>query len=199
MWSCPRDPSVPRWHQFQSVYPCKVPSRDEKRSHISEIRLGGSSNHMLSARCGCAAGMGQRASCKHIVALCYALVEFTKVSTLPEFITCTNKLVMESTMSLQAESSPSWLTSPAPTRTKATKETISDEWQQFDPHPESTWRLNDPKACEKLWCRLLALKKPCAFLHILVPNTDKIFHNHNYAQRPCDKASETVCAHHHSF
>ena len=39
----------------------------------------------VSAECGCKAGKGPKASCKHIGALCYALVEFCKSGQLPDF------------------------------------------------------------------------------------------------------------------
>ena len=39
---------------------------------------------------------------------------------------------------------------------------------------------------------MLTLNTPCAFLHIIVPNTDKISHDHNYAQRSCDPVLQPV-------
>ena len=47
---------------------------------------------IVSAECGCPAGKGPCASCKHIGALCYALEEFSHLGKLPEFLTCTEKL-----------------------------------------------------------------------------------------------------------
>jgi len=43
-----------------------------------------------SAICGCPAGRGPHASCKHIGALCYALANFCLFGQLPEFLTCTD-------------------------------------------------------------------------------------------------------------
>ena len=45
-----------------------------------------------SALCGCPAGKGSSASCKHIGALCYALTKFCSLCQLREFVTCTDVL-----------------------------------------------------------------------------------------------------------
>jgi len=42
--------------------------------------------------CDCPAGKGPSASCHHVGALCYALVEFCASEKLPEFLTCTDRL-----------------------------------------------------------------------------------------------------------
>ncbi|XP_064384101.1 uncharacterized protein LOC135333109 [Halichondria panicea] len=47
---------------------------------------------VLSAQCGCPAGKGLAANCKHIGALCYALESFCKHGQFPDFLTCTQKL-----------------------------------------------------------------------------------------------------------
>ena len=41
---------------------------------------------------GCPAGAGPMGSCKHIAALCYALIDFVRFHALPEFQTPTDKL-----------------------------------------------------------------------------------------------------------
>ena len=51
----------------------------------------------------------------------------------------------------------------------------------FDPRPES-FRTCNPHASEQLRCSLLALNKPCAFLHILVPYIKKVWHDHSYSR-----------------
>ena len=58
---------------------------------------------------------------------------------------------------------------------------------QFDPRPE-VFRKHDPKASEKLRCSLSLMNKPCAFLHILAPDVEKINHDHTY----CLKFSDTA-------
>ena len=47
---------------------------------------------ITAAACGCPAGKGLFASCKHIGTLCYAFVEFCSSGSLPDFLTCTEKL-----------------------------------------------------------------------------------------------------------
>ena len=46
---------------------------------------------VVGAECGCPAGMGPHASCKHIGGLCYVLEEFTRIGKCPEYLTCTDK------------------------------------------------------------------------------------------------------------
>ena len=64
------------------------------RVYKIELQLEESSFEISAAQCGSPAGRGPRASCKHIAALCYALEEFEKVTRIPEFQTCTDKLQM---------------------------------------------------------------------------------------------------------
>jgi hypothetical protein len=45
-----------------------------------------------TAKCGCKAGKGPKASCKNIRALCYALKEYCSSGQLPGFFTCTEKV-----------------------------------------------------------------------------------------------------------
>ena len=60
------------------------------------IRLKASSADIQFANCGCLAGKGPRASCKHIASLCYALEDFVRVfmgSSGPEGLSCTDRLM----------------------------------------------------------------------------------------------------------
>ena len=47
---------------------------------------------IMGAECGCPAGKAPYASCKHIVAMCYALEEFSHFGRIPGFLTCTERL-----------------------------------------------------------------------------------------------------------
>ena len=47
---------------------------------------------IVGAECGCPAGNGPHASCKHIGAPCYALEEFSRFGEIPGFLTCTDQL-----------------------------------------------------------------------------------------------------------
>ena len=74
-----------------SVKKC-LPEMRKDRIYLLEMTLDGSSYDILSAKCGCPAGMGPKASCKHIAALCYALEKFSRLRQLPDFLTCTDEL-----------------------------------------------------------------------------------------------------------
>lgn len=50
-----------------------LPEMRKDRIYLLEMVLDEVSQDVLSARCGCPAGMGPKASCKHVAALCYAL------------------------------------------------------------------------------------------------------------------------------
>ena len=164
------------------MYP---PAIDEKRS--LEMVLDEISQD-VGAKCGCAAGMGPKASCKHIAALCYALEEFSRLRQLPDFLTCTDKL--------QSWNQPRPRKLPTvpvehlhqrkhelkPTKVRSQSARSASE---CDPRPQHL-RVDSTQACKQLRCTLLALNAPCAFLHILVPSVDKITHDHNYAQRQRD-------------
>ena len=51
------------------------------------VSLSNVSYEIISAECGCKAGKGPKASCKHIGTFCYALVEFCKSGQIPDFLT----------------------------------------------------------------------------------------------------------------
>ena len=69
-----------------------VPEMRKDRIYKLHLQLDSVSSEIISARCGCPAGKGPHASCKHVAALCYALVEFNRIRQLPDFQTCTDKL-----------------------------------------------------------------------------------------------------------
>ena len=162
-----------------------LPEMKKDRVYKIELQLEESSFEISAAQCGCPAGRGPRASCKHIAALCYALEEFEKVTRIPEFQTCTDKLQtwnqprprkldpmpVENLRTRKQEIVP-------PRKWSAQLTRVSSE---FDPRPESL-RTPNPNASEQLRCSLLALNKPCAFLHILVPDIEKVWHDHSYSR-----------------
>ena len=65
-----------------------------KKDHVYKvlISLDTTSWDIVAAECGCPAGKGPNASCKHVGATCYALVEFCKSGQLPDFLTGTQRL-----------------------------------------------------------------------------------------------------------
>ena len=164
-----------------------LPEMKKDRIYKIILKLDSSSYELDGAECGCPAGRGPRASCKHIAALCYALEEFARLKQLPTFHTCTDKLQtwnqprprklqpmpVENLRTRMHEIMPPKLRRVHPTRVAS----------QFDPRPEDM-RMLDSKASERLRCSLLGLNKPCAFLHVLVPDVEKIHHDHTYSSKP---------------
>ena len=114
---------------------------------------------IVAAECGCPAGRGPYASCKHIGALCYSLEEFSRFGHLPEFLTCTDQLQQ-------------W-NRPRPKKL------------DIIPVANLTARRSELLIKESL----LSLEQHCAFLDILVPSVDKISHDHTYALPPMDEVT----------
>ena len=64
-----------------------------KKDRIYRLKVALNSQQDITfAECGCPAGKGPHGSCKHIGALCYALAEFCKLGSTPDFLTCTDRL-----------------------------------------------------------------------------------------------------------
>ena len=65
-----------------------------KKDTVYKVRMSleSSSYTIVGAVCGCKAGQGPKASCKHVGALCYAFAKFCRFGKLPEFISSTEKL-----------------------------------------------------------------------------------------------------------
>ena len=164
------------------------------RVYKIELQLKVSSLDILTVLCGYPAGKGPYASCKHIAALCYTLEDFSKLMQLPEFQTGTDKL---QTWNQQRP----WKLELIPFKDfhmrkqeimppKILSVQLIRVTAEFDPWPESL-RIIDPNAIEQLRCDLLELHKPCAFLHILVPDV-KVLHGHSYAARPSHHQVESA-------
>lgn len=159
-----------------------------RKDHIYSIHLSLDIGSMdiVTAECGCPAGKGPSASCKHIGALCYALAEFSRYGKTPDFLTCTEKLQ-------------TW-NRPRPRKLDLVpvadlssrkdeilrKEKRMNSLSAFDPR-QSHHRNVDPHLIEKFHCDLLGLNRPCAFLGILVPGVGKI-ENHTYSMPWTDDA-----------
>ena len=69
-----------------------LPGMRKDRVYKILLSLHNSSYDIATACCGCPAGKGPTASCKYIGALCYALVSLCRLRTLPDFVSCTEKL-----------------------------------------------------------------------------------------------------------
>ena len=185
---------VKKIHVCHQITPANVfiradclPEMKKDRVYKTEMELENSSFDIRRAQCGCPAGRGPTASCKHIAALCYALEEFSRLRRLPEFRTSTDKLQ-------------TW-NQPRPRKLDPIPvETLHTRKQEFmpptkwsaqltrvasvsDPCPESL-RTPATHKLEQLRCSLLALNKPCAFLHILVPDVKTVQHDQSYSLHP---------------
>ena len=70
----------------------RLPVMRKDREYKLMLTLDTESTGICSAQCGCPAGRGPVASCKHVAALCYAIANFCACGRLPWFLTCTEKL-----------------------------------------------------------------------------------------------------------
>ena len=64
----------------------------EMRVYCVQMALQNSSFDIVSAECGCPAGCGPTGSCKHIGALSYALADYVRFRSSPDYQTCTDTL-----------------------------------------------------------------------------------------------------------
>ena len=131
-----------------------------------------------SALCGCPAGKGPSASCKHIGALCYALENFCSLGQLPELITCTDVLQQ-------------W-NRPCPKKQdpitvdelKSKKHEILSKSQPiptlYDPRPPSM-RIVDHESLEQLRLNL-SIDHHCAILQQLIPSNKYLKHDHTHCK-----------------
>ena len=158
-----------------------LPEMKKDRVYKVLISLDTTSWDIVAAECGCPTGKGPNASCKHVGATYYALVEFCKSGQLPDFLTSTQHLqewnkprprkidpipVLELTSRrkelLRAKGSPR----PIPT--------------QYDPRPSSL-RDPDPMRLGKLRTDLLQLNRPSCLSQLLRAPVKVALHDHNYA------------------
>ena len=67
--------------QFSIMYLRAVclPEMRKDRVYFLEMQLNSTNFEIQGASCGCPAGHGPKASCKHVAALCYALDDFSKL------------------------------------------------------------------------------------------------------------------------
>ena len=137
---------------------------------------------VISAQCGCPAGKGPNASCKHIAALCYALVNFYQCGKLPDFLVCTQKLQewnrprakrvdLISVENLGARRQE--LVNPNLQRARPTP-------SQYDPRPLHL-RHSFSAALERMRVTLLNLNQQCGLLTVLPVCVENIHHDHSYS------------------
>ena len=140
-----------------------------------------------SALCGCPAGKGPSASCKHIGALCYALANFCSLGHLPEFITCTDVLQQWN------RPCPKKRDPIAVDELKSRRQEILNQNSKsqpvptiYDPRPLSM-RVVDHKCLEQLRLNLLSIDHHCAILQQLIPSCEYLKHDHTYCRPMSDE------------
>lgn len=69
-----------------------LPEMRKDREYKPVLTLDTESTEICSVQCGCPAGRGPGASCKHVAALCYAIANFCAFGRLPGFLTYTERL-----------------------------------------------------------------------------------------------------------
>ena len=140
------------------------------------------SYNIVSAKCGCPAGVGPQATCKHVGALCYALANFCQCGQLSDFVTSTEKLKQWN------RPRPKKLETMPITELGARRQVILKKARSqrpiptlYDPRPFSIRETN----LEQLRLDLLTYNHQCAMLQLLVPPISKVEHDHTYAHSSC--------------
>ena len=149
---------------------------------------------IIGATCGCPAGQGPAATCKHIGALCYLFQNFCEVGSIPEFFTCTqrlqewnkprgkklnlNPITVVDIKEHKIDANAVYLNRRESSRTP----------NNLDPRPLSL-RFTDTKALDNLRADLLNMSHPCAFTKILVPCSKRALHDHTYCKLHKDNDS----------
>ena len=133
-----------------------------------------------SAICGCPAGKGPSASCKHIGALCYALVNFCSSGHLPDFITCTD-LMQEWNKPCPKKHKPITVDELQSTRREILYQgsTTQPIPTMYDPRPPSM-RTVEAIRLEQLRLNLLSVDHRCGILQQLIPSDKYLKHDHTY-------------------
>lgn len=160
-----------------------LPEMRRDRVYCVRMALRGSSCDIIAAECGCPAGRGPNGSCKHIGALSYALADFVRFKTSPEYQTCTDKLqVWNRPRARKVQPIPVDQLGDRRRELAPSKVRAKGSQMIYDPRPLNH-RKADTEAIEKLRCDLLSINKPCAFSHILIPSVGKIKHDHMYGDQ----------------
>ena len=159
-----------------------IPEMRKDRVYKVIMTLDCKTYDIITATCGCPAGKGTTASCKHVGALCYALVEFCTSGKMPDFLTCTDKL--------QAWNRPKpKKVNPIPvtdfskrkmeiTKKHEKKQSITE----YDPRPPSM-QVDNPSLLENLRISLLQSSNASAFLQLLVAPEHIAMHDHTYCSK----------------
>ena len=160
------------------------PEMKKDRTYKLQLLLERDTLHIRGAECGCPAGRGPQASCKHIGALCYVMEKFGRLKEIPGYRTCTDQLQVWN------RPRPKRL-NPVPAQELKFQKLKYDRELLPSPKPLSTlydprpvrYRIPDEDAVRQLYTDLREAGKPCCFLHILGPvveKADSVRHDHTY-------------------
>ena len=175
-------------HDSQLLFKANcLPEMKKDKVYIVKLGLNASSFDIIYAKCGCPAGKGPQGSCKHIGALSYALADYSRLRTLPEYVACTD-------VTQQWNIPQPRCAKPIPVEKLGSqrRELQSTNILQnigskmvYDPRPIKH-RAADPNLLENLCCDLLQYEQKCAFINILLPLTESIEHDHCYHRKSCE-------------
>ena len=160
---------------------CRPEMKKDKMYKMVMSLCRGSWN-INSTMCGCVAGKGPRASCKHIGALCYAVANFCLYGRLPDFLTCTD---MKQVWNIPAQKK------HQPTTVDQLKVRRRELLGKpsgaqpipgiYDPRPPSL-RIVNPQNSEQLRLNLLKIDYGCGLLQQLIPSDIYLKHDHIYCK-----------------
>ena len=163
-----------------------LPEMRKDRVYLLRVVLNVKTFDIFFAECGCPAGLGPQGSCKHIGALSYALVDFSKMQSLPTHKSCTDKLQeWNKPRGKRVDPIPVEQLGSRRRELQTDKTRATGSKMVFDPRPLKFQSFNQQNL-EELRCNLLMLEKPPAFLNVLVPSVEKINHDHCYYQKGDD-------------
>ena len=153
-----------------------LPEMRKDRAYKILLSLHNSSYDIATACCGCPAGKGPTASCKHIGALCYALVSFCRLRTLPDFVSCTEKLQdWNHPRPRKAEAIP--VIELNTRRNEIKKKEVSLSFKEYNPQPLGL-KVDQPQLVENMCVTLLEQKS--AFSQLLIAPVSIALKNHTY-------------------
>ena len=191
--------------EFKGV--CRAEMKKKAQYNIAFI-ISRATSVIAHAVCGCPAGKGPQATCKHIGAFCFTLEVFCRIGKLRDFVTCTDQLqvwhqpkaakphmiAVAELVSRRKEIKTPPAISPPPVR----------QTSFWDPRPTHLRKTN-AHAIEQLRCDLLQAGSNCGLLQVLPVSTEVALQDHSYttltvtASRsstpPLSEPSDTAAVH----
>ena len=153
-----------------------LPEMRKDRVYKVVISLHKDSFDVVTAFCGCPAGKGPTASCKHIGALCYAVVSFCTLKRLPDFVTPTERL-QEWNRPRPHKVEPIPVTELSERRREIKKKESVFSLKHFNPQPLEI-KVNQPCLLESM--RVALLEQNSAFSQLLVAPVSVALKDHTY-------------------